>query len=319
MLAGAAAAAALWGAAPAGAQTVPEGAVMSFERLAVLEEKAEGLYEGWAIVGGAPVSTGVFNVDAGGQPVHPAGGGPIEEFMAAADIHLATAIVITLEPPDDPDPAPSSIKLLAGAVVNAAAELRVNVPGRETLETATTGVFRLATPSDDEVYPDNDDMGIWFLSLPGPAAGFGNLPDLGADWRYEGWVVDTSPASGSPVPWSTGTFLAAKGADSDHAGCAGGGPPFPGQDFTPFHCGPSLDLDGGGFVVVITVEPSPDNSPAPFQLKPLAGPVAEDALGRDNPLANQAAATFPVGSARLYMGPTAAGAVSWGELKAAAR
>ena len=55
------------------------------------------------------------------------------------------------------------------------------------------------------------------------------------------------------------------------AGPAGGpdgdGPPFPGQDFV----NPPMDLIGGA--AVISVEPEPDDSPAPFVLKPLLTPV----------------------------------------------
>ena len=61
----------------------------------------------------------------------------------------------------------------------------------------------------------------------------------------------------------------AKGFDSNEAGCMGGSPPFPGQDFTAFHCGPVLDLDSGYFAAVVSIDPVPDTGPGPFQLKPL--------------------------------------------------
>ena len=53
----------------AAAQSGPENVVMTFTNLAPLDEMAEGHYEGWAIVGGSPVSTGNFNVNAAGMPV----------------------------------------------------------------------------------------------------------------------------------------------------------------------------------------------------------------------------------------------------------
>ena len=71
---------------------------------------------------------------------------------------------------------------------------------------------------------------------------------------------------------STGRFLAGNGADSDGAGILAGlgaaPPPFPGQDFvtTP------RDLSVG-HTAVISVEPNPDDSAAPFAIKPLVHPI----------------------------------------------
>ena len=58
---------------------------LSFTNLAPLDEATEGLYEGWAIIDGAPVSTGVFNVNAAGQPVMPGGGAVIPSFPVGGD------------------------------------------------------------------------------------------------------------------------------------------------------------------------------------------------------------------------------------------
>lgn len=302
----------------AGAQSGPENLVLQFENLAPLDEVVEGHYEGWAILDGNPVSTGKFNVNESGEPVGLGGGPVIEEFDAGQDITGASAIVITLEPPGDDDEFPSDIKLLAGAVMDSAAELKLNVPDREVLETMTTGSFVLATPSDNPEFPDNDDMGIWFLVPPVPDPGLQNLPDIGPNWIYEGWVVDISNP-GAPMPYSTGRFAQASGADSDEAGCNGGGPPFPGQDFVEAQCPPFLDLDTGNFVTVITIEPEPDNLPRPFQVKPLAGPIPEDGTGEVHDIMNQAAETFPTGLAELYRPPTPTANVSWGEVKASQR
>jgi hypothetical protein len=299
------------------AQSGPENVVMSFTNLATLDETNEGHYEGWAIVSGAPVSTGRFNMNATGMPVELGGGPVIDEFDAGQDITGATDIKISIEPPGDPDPAPSGLIILAAPVVAASANLVTDVPGRTVLETMTAGSFILATPSDNPGVPDNDDQGIWFLRTPGPTPGFTDLPAIGPAWIYEGWVVDLSNPM-SPVPYSTGTFSMAAGSDSDAAGCNGGGPPFPGQDFVPFQCGPVLDLDTGDFAAVVSIEPVPDNSPGPFQLKPLAGAVPTDAQGMNNDLTNQAAATFPSGTA-LLMSPVAVEAASWGAIKASYR
>ena len=54
---------------------------------------------------------------------------------------------------------------------------------------------------------------------------------------------------------------------------------------------PLPDLASGNFAAVISIEPVPDNDPAPFQLKPLAGAIMQDATG--GCVANQTSATFP--------------------------
>ena len=130
--------------------------------------------------------------------------------------------------------------------MNHQAELKLNVPDRDLLETMTTGAFILATPSDNPDVPANADMGIWFLQMPGPEPGLEHLPDIGPNWICEGWVVDATDP-GNPIPYSTGTFAAASGFNSDEAGCHGGGPSFPGQDFVEAQCPPFLDLDTGTF------------------------------------------------------------------------
>ena len=296
------------------AQTGPENLVLSFTNLVSLNETEEGHYEGWAIIDGSPISTGKFNVNEDGMPIGLGGGSIIDEFDAGQDITGASDIVITLEPPGDDDDIPSNVKLLAAAVMDHQAELKLNVPGRDVLETMTTGSFFLATPSDNPDVPDNDDMGIWFLQMPGPAPGFEDLPDIGPNWAYEGWVVDVTDPE-NPMPYSTGRFSEASGADSDEAGCNGGGPAFPGQDFVEAQCPPFLDLDTGNFLVVITIEPEPDNLSSPFQIKPMAGPIPEDALGQNNELSNQAADTFPTGLAELYANQTPTRTDTWGAVK----
>jgi len=263
---------------------------LQFTNLAPLDESAS-LYEGWAIVGGMPVSTGVFNVNESGQPVAPGSGEVIEEFVPAADITGATEIKISIEPADDGDPAPSGLIILGGALSDDMAELDT---GLEAVADAM-GCYILATPSDNAVDDTNDNQGIWWLTMPGPETGLVDLPMLGDGWIYEGWVVDMS--GGMPMPYSTGTFESGDMADSDMAGPMGGGPAFPGQDFVEYQGGPVLDLASGDFAAVISIEPVPDDSPAPFQLKPLAGMIAAGATG--GCVDNQTLATFPSGQAML--------------------
>ena len=156
------------------------------------------------------------------------------DFETGLDLAEVTDIKVTLEPPADADPAPSGLIVLGGAVAGMTALLTT---GLDSVAEAMAA-FILATPSDNPGMPDNNDMGIWFLTAPGPEPGFMNLPDLGSAWVYEGWVVDLSGPN--PVPYSTGTFTQASGADSDMAGPMGGGPavPWPGLRRLPGWAGP---------------------------------------------------------------------------------
>jgi hypothetical protein len=117
---------------------------------------------------------------------------------------------------------------------------------------------------------------------------------LPSGWAYEGWVV----VDGTPI--TTGRFLDPTMADFDGAGPTSGPdgfPPFPGQDYI----NPPVDLLGQ--TAVITVEPEPDNSPAPFTLKPLIGPIPSDLpIGTLSPMDNTAKATNPTGIASI-VGP----------------
>lgn len=280
--------------------------MLNFSNLAPLDSSVE-VYEGWAIVDGAPVSTGVFNVDDMGQTVDPMSGEVIESFTPASDITGASDIKISIEPADDGDPAPSGLIILGGALDGEIASL---MTGLEDVA-AAEGCYILATPSDNEMDTTNDNQGIWWLQMPGPVAGLTGLPDLGPNWTYEGWVVDTS--GGMPMPYTTGTFAMGDGFDSDMAGPMGGGPAFPGQDFVAYQGGPVLDLASGDFAAVISIEPVPDNSPMPFQLKPLAGGIMQGAM--DGCVSNQTTATFPSGVAELT-GTVATEAISLSEVKA---
>ncbi len=284
---------------------------LNFENLMPLDEATDGLYEGWAIINGAPVSTGVFNVDAAGNAVMPGGGGAMT-FMVDDNIGQASAIKISIEPAGDMDPAPSGLIILSGDVNSEITVLTAAVPGLDMLM-ESEGSYILATPSDNDSDTENNDQGIWFLAMPGPVAGLTNLPDLGPNWVYEGWVVDIS--GGSPMPYSSGTFTSGDGFDSDAAGCNAGGPPFPGQDYVAFQCGPVLDLDSGNFAAVISIEPVPDNGPGPFMFKPLAGMIPTDGLMGGNMMGNQVASTFPTGTATIS-GTVAVTISNWDALKA---
>jgi len=253
-------------------------------------------YEGWLIIDGLPVTTGKFNVAENGSLVSLNGsaisGGM---FDVDSDVDDASAFVLTIEPAGDTDAIPAATKYMGGDIVSGQTSLSI-AHGSSLGDdfSSAAGNFILATPTNGA---DTDELsGIWWLdpSSGSPMAGL-DLPALPAGWRYEGWSV----IGGSPV--TTGTFTSASGADGfDGFSGTQAGPPFPGEDFlTNAPVGLSFPTDLSGTVAVISVEPFPDNDPAPFTLKPLVGNVPASATpfsvyGMD---ANQA--SIPTGTVRL--------------------
>lgn len=221
----------------------------------------DSAYEGWLIVDGAPVSTGTFTVDGDGVPS--------QEYFptTVSSVADATAFILTIEPVPDSDPAPSAVHFLAGDLVNGRAQLAIGHGAAIGTDfSSASGAYILNAPSAGAGGDYRN--GIWWLDPdtgPGPALSLPALPD---GWVYEGWIAS---ANG---PVSTGRFTSPSGVDSDGAGTTSGpegAPPFPGQDFV----NPPTDLTTG-FAAVLSVEPEPDNSPAPFTLKPLMDPVIDD-------------------------------------------
>lgn len=263
-----------------------------------LEPLANGFhYEGWAIIDGAAETTGKFNVDGSGALVTVAGA-PIADgsFDTGLDLSGATMIVLTIEPNGDVDDIPSDTHVLAGPVTSGSADLVVGAMaalGDDFL--AATGDYILATPTDGGT--NNENSGIWFLSLASgsPAVGL-DLPTLPAGWAYEGWAV----IGGTPV--TTGRFTDVDMAD-DAAPFSGAmaGPPFPGEDFLmSAPTGLTFPTDLAGGLAVISIEPDPDDSAAPYTLKPLMGPIAASATDHVTyAMPNMAAATFPTGTATI--------------------
>ena len=241
-----------------------------------LEALGEGyVYEGWIIVDGMPVSSGRFIVDDEGML------DPASFEIDTAYAEAATTFVLTIEPAEGDDPAPSHVHVLGGDFTDGATSLTIDHAAALGDSFAdATGSFILETPSSAEVAEDHH-QGVWWLEMTeaGPAPSL-NLPELPDGWVYEGWVV------GADGPVSTGRFTAADAEDTDGAGpYAGpdGAPPFPGQDFID----PAMSLIGA--TVVISVEPQPDDSPAPFALKPLVlGSVADSDPGVSQVMDNHA-------------------------------
>ena len=260
-----------------------------------LEDLGEDyVYEGWLIDNGSAISAGRFSVDAAGVP-------SISTFSAQVSaIENVSTFVLTIEPAVGDDPAPAATHILAGDFDGATASITLDHGAAlGTAFTDAAGSYILAVPSDtDGVAAYNN--GIWYLDPAGPTATL-ELPELPAGWAYEGWIV------GEDGPISTGTFTDVAAADSDAGGpTAGPGatPGYPGQDFVD----PAVNLVGT--TAVISVEPSPDNSPAPFTLKPLVDLVEDTgAPGILQEMTNNAANTPIFGT--VSIGPREEIAVWW--------
>ena len=216
---------------------------LEFEGLKPLDTIAN--HEGWIIVAGAPISTGVFDVSADGTSSR-------SRFsLRRADLRRASSFVLTIEPDPDPDPAPSTTHILAGDFVGDDAGLSVAHPAAFGDGFAlATGTYVLATPTDESA--DNERSGIWFLD---PEAGPGPgllLPPIRDGWFYEGWVMIDG------IPVSTGFFREVDANDlyRPHSGGVMDDPPFPGEDFlvSPPE-GLSLPTDLAGRTVVVSIEP----------------------------------------------------------------
>lgn len=243
------------------------------------------VYEGWIIVGGQPVSTGRFTVNSTGQLSR------TTFTVNKTQLQSATMFILTLEPQTDPDPAPSNMKILAGDFNSNTAS--VNVSHSSALGTnfnAAAGTYILATPTNG--MGTNENSGVWFLN---PAAGPGpslTLPALPAAWKYEGWAV----INGTPV--TTGKFVMPAGADQA-APFSGPmpGPPFPGEDFLmSAPTGLTFPTNLAGQMIVITIEPHPDNSAMPFPLKPLGGMVPSNATDHTSYSLNNTSMELPMGT-----------------------
>jgi len=239
------------------------------------------VYEGWVIVDGVAISTGTFTVDD-------AGAWSASSFdVDASDLDNAAKFVLTLEPAGETGAdatTPSDQKLLAGDFNGTTAMVSTATAPALGDFSAVAGTYFLRTPTDEApgtANNGNDINGVWF-GIPGmpPTSGL-TMPTLPTGWIYEGWVI------GDAGPITTGTF--SKDATTDFmifddenpfSGVINNvGPPVPGEDFfLNAPSGETFPLDLRGRTIVISVEPVPDNSAAPFLLKPLLAGVSPTAL-----------------------------------------
>lgn len=229
-----------------------------------LERLSGARYEVWVVKGPRKFSAGTFNFTGNGRQTR-------TRFHSPVSPATADAIAVTVEPRDDPSPAPSRVVVLMGtptAMGGAALRFPVDLSG-------AAGSFILATPTDGPM--TNETAGLWFLD---PAAGPGpglSLPPLPRGWTYEGWGVTQGTAL------STGKFSSPTGADRA-APFSGpqAGPPFPGEDFLtglPSTIRPPVNLADGASRAVISIEPDlgagvDPSGPAPFSIKPLVASIA---------------------------------------------
>jgi len=257
-----------------------------------LEDLGSGFaYEGWVMVDGTPMTTGVFTVDSSGALSQ-------TSFAVESDLlDAATSFILTIEPVPDPDPAPADSKYIAGEFSNDIANLTTDFGPAPGDFTTSSGSYFLRTPTDElpgTANNGNDTNGVWF-GIPGmpPTADF-DLPTLPAGWIYEGWVI------GDAGPISPGTFNDFSTQDSGNifSGTENNiGPPVPGEDFfNNLPAGESLPFSVVGRMVVITVEPVPDNAPGPFTLKPLASVAGSDTAPNSQSFSNNVTNSFPTGS-----------------------
>ncbi len=241
---------------------------------------ADYVYEGWVMIDGSPVSTGTFTVNGDGTPSR------TEFSLEDVDLENATAFVLSIEPTNDTDPAPSAVKMLSGDFSGDVATVNTDLIADFS---TSTGYFLIATPTTTAT---TDDLsGVWFIN--NGDAGL-TLPTLADGWAYEGWAV----INGTPI--STGTFLDGTAADnfSDFSGTDAPAPPFPGEDFIMnAPDGLTFPVDLTGMPIVVSVEPVPDNSAAPFTLKPLSGssPETGTMVGTSYDMTNNSVG-FPTGS-----------------------
>lgn len=253
------------------------------------------VYEGWVIVNGNPVSTGVFDVNGNGELSQ------TSFSIDNDDLSAASKFVLTIEPAGETGVAkttPSDSKYLVGDFSGTSATLSTGIIGDFS---NVAGQFILATPTDNSTNANNNENGIWWLNpttSPAPTPTL-VLPTLPAGWKYEGWVV----ANGTPITTGTFTNVAATDDTAPYSGGDALAQPngtdgfFPGEDFlNSAPTGVTFPLDVRGKTAVISIEPYPDNSPAPFTLKPLVGVAGEETAPVLHTMNSNVTASFPSGS-----------------------
>jgi len=240
-------------------------------------------YEGWTVIDGLPVSTGTFTSTTDFDEADPYSSTmpgppfPGEDFLLNAPVGLTfptdiagDVAVISIEPFPDDDASPFTLKPLIGMI-------------------PANAIDHVTYPMDNNA--TTNPTGTATITFNGPSAGL-TLPTLPAGWKYEGWAVING------IPVSTGTFTNISDFDeADPYSSTMPGPPFPGEDFLiNAPAGLTFPTDIAGGVAVISVEPSADNSPDPFTLKPLVGNIPVGATDHTVYIMNPNLSSFPSGT-----------------------
>jgi hypothetical protein len=271
-----------------GPSTIPAGTIsLRQSNFKQLNNSVEGFYQLWLRLDTAGMifdySLGKFNIGGSGEITNTNGGAM--EFVFSGDtnkLHQATVAYITLEPPNDSNPAPSSSILVSGpttvsvdsvyATMTIGGGLALGSAGQQLLNGANAG-FSFAAPTAGYSHCWE---GIWFCDTTSSHNTFfpSGIRLFSGGWYYQGWVVDNSNP-GDPVYYSTGRFTNPYGPDFDGAGpCAGTFPPYqkPGQDWILSVC-PSgtpriSETNKANYGVFITIEPSFEQSGSQAFQKP---------------------------------------------------
>jgi hypothetical protein len=287
-------------------RTGPASVTLVLSGLRTLDSVSEGSYQAWASDGsGGLRSLGRFSY---GSSVVLQSGDPIPD---------GTDLLVTVEPPNDVDPAPSSQRLLRGTVHGGGAELTlVGAVTQGALELRLhPGQFTMFTPSDNALngYPSHEESGVWLFnmqpSLTEQKDMWVRLTQLAPGWTYEGWMVRDMGASGA-VWLSYGKFTPDYTGAVNKRDDTGWGPfsgvidfrtdgeeEFPGDDWisNPLHLampgGLSLPLDlrettSGGvtrWTHVISIEPSWNAGEAVGTERPFLVRPYQDSFGTTGP------------------------------------
>jgi hypothetical protein len=212
-------------------------------------------YEGWAVVDGGAWSTGKFDVLADGTLVD-LDGIPVKDgvYGAGIDLSEATAVAITIHPPDD-DRGPNAPHIVAGEVVELEADLTIATPHAFGTDFASA-------------------QGVYVISASELALNF-RLPVLIDGWEYEAWVVDEAESvslgrlgQDAGAMMAKGDEMMAKDNETSHEHEAASG----GE--TRDHRLTAEVRVLRGKRLLLTVEPALDNSPAPFGIRVLEVRVA---------------------------------------------
>jgi len=280
------------------------GLTLSLTNLRALNPATEGWYEAWVYGDGAPVSAGKFSY-----------AGTVELTLPVTG---PSRVDITVEPPDDTDPAPSPQRILTGTFAGSRAPL--SVEGAVTQSTLPLreqpGQFTMFSPSDnaENGYPSFEESGVWLFNMSPKDTpqkdGWVRLTQVREGWIYEGWMV--RDYGGSNAIWlSYGKFRpdqtgAVNSRDDTGWGAfsgvldfqTAGEEEYPGDDWIsnplnlPFPSELTLPLNlreatAGGqsrWTHVITIEPAwnkgePLATEKPFLIRPYRDPFGNGAPG----------------------------------------